>query len=251
MSRHSNISRIGGLLTFLVVAASALPSITVHAISANEESAFCTNLSSLTDKVTGNMTTLITKLDITRASRDQTIAANRTKWEQDIAASRTKWDAKRDMEFATLTAKAKTDAQKAAVKTYQADLTAAIATRRSANDAARNSYRQAVDAALASQRSTIDGEVSTFKSSIATAEAGARTGCQVMPGSGASLRANYQLTLKSARQSFSIARKADKTSADQVKALAATRDAAIKANDAAFAASAKTAADKLKAAFKG
>jgi hypothetical protein len=208
-------------------------------------SEFCTNLPATISRVNSNMGSLQSKLDTAWNNRNTQISSNDAKWDQALAADQAKWAAQRQTQFSELQAKATTDAQKAAVQTYITTLTNAISTRESANAAARTTFRDGLTNLLTTQRSNITSQVATFTDAVNAAEAAAQSAC----ASDASPRTTFISAMKSARQAFETDRKGDSSLGTQVKALAATRDAAIKANNTAFKNTATAAATALKAAF--
>jgi hypothetical protein len=222
---------------------------TVIVSAAPKESAFCTNLTTTISKVDANIANLKSKLTTSRANRDLAITNDHAKWDQQLKDSRTKWDQQRSDNFTKLEGRAKTAAQTSAVKTYETAIQNAVSTRRSANDAARATYRAGVDNALVSQRSMTNGQLATFSTSVADAEATAQAGCQATPTNGSSLRTSFQASMKSARATYTAARKADGNISSQIKQLVATRNASFQANDAAFKVATDSARVALKAAF--
>lgn len=209
---------------------------------------FCTNFPSTFSKVNDSISNLQTKLTTAWNQRSQKIASNDAKWDQAIAADQAKWASERKTQFSDLQAKATTDAQKAAVQTYINTMTTAINTRETANAAARSAYRTAVQNLLSSQQSTISAQLTTFSNAVNAAEAAAQSGCTSSPTENNN-RMIFVAAMKAARLAYVSDRKGDSGLTSQVKALAATRDSAIKTNDQNFEAVAKTAAGFLKAAF--
>ncbi|OVE78974.1 hypothetical protein BVY00_01580 [bacterium G20] len=246
--RQFKLGAIGAGLVFSLTIFT--PAMTLAAPATPKESPFCTNLPNTISKVSTDISNLKSKMTAERSKLDQQIAAGRAKWDQEIKNSRAKWDQERQGYFLKLEAKATTDAQKSAVKTYEAAITAAVNIRRTANDAARTTYYAGVDSAISNQRATVDGQVATFTGSVNSAESTAQSSCAATPSSGPDIRTTFQAAMKSARESYTAARKSDGNIKDQVKQLAQTRDASFKSNDATFDASSKAARDALKAAFK-
>ncbi len=247
LSRKISLGLVGLVVPFSFLAVSSSASL---AATTPKTSPFCTNLLVLVTKINSSVSSLEAKMATARTNRDQKVATNDTKWDQELATDRAKWTGQRQDQFTRLEAKATTDTQKAAVKTYETTITSAIATRESANDAARATFRAGVASLIAGQRSTIDSQVGTFANAVSSAEATALSSCQATPDQGPAIRTAFQTAMKNARQAFVSDRKSDGTIGSQVKALAQTRDAAFKVNDATFVAAAKAAAAALKTAFK-
>ncbi len=117
MNPPSKLIRLGMVGLILGVMATAAPAAALDKTTSPtaKESLFCTNLPTLTTKVTTDINNLKAKITDAQAKRDQQLAANRAKWDQEITASRAKWDSQRQSDFAKLEAKAKTADQTAAV----------------------------------------------------------------------------------------------------------------------------------------
>lgn len=84
--------------------------------------------------------------------------------QQKIAAARTKTDVKRADIYKKLDAKAKTPAQKTALKTYQTDIATAISARRSAHDSARTLFITSANNLFATHRASVDAGLTVLKS---------------------------------------------------------------------------------------
>ncbi len=217
--------------------------------SASTESSFCTKLTGETGNITAKLGELKGRKDTAVSKRDQDKSADRTKWGQELTENRTKWDAERATNFAKLEAKATTPTQVAAVKAYGTTITNAVTARRAANDAARANFKTGVDAAVAAQHSNLTAQTNAFTASINSAVATAKAACLATPTNSATIKATLQASLKTARETFQTGRKSDNSVGTKVKALAATRNTAIKANNTAFQTATKAAKDTLKAAF--
>lgn len=257
MSEELTMNRISkrgvyqaGMLSLGVsaVMSGLLPGATFAATKPAEASgsAFCTNLSSTSTNISSKITDLTTKLSAAQTSRTNQLAANRTKWDQALTTDRQKWDAQRQAEYTKLRGMAKTDTEKTAVETYVTTLQTAIQTRRTANDTARATFRTGEDQLIAQHQQTVNGQVATFSSSVKAAESAAQTSCAGDASSSASIHTTFVAALKAARSTYQSDRKDDSGVDAQIKQLAATRDASIKANDATF----QTAADQARATLK-
>ena len=210
---------------------------------------FCTGVATKLGDATNKVQAARDKATAAQADRATKISDNRAKWDQELAANRAKWDQQRQDNFAKLEAKATTDAQKAAVKTYEQTITDAITKRREANDAARTTFRKGVDDAVANQKSTVNAQIVIMQNAISTAVTSAEAACTSGTANAATIKTNLQTAIKNAKDTFNNARKNDGALGEKIKALAQTRNDAIKANDAAFEATAKAAREALKAAF--
>lgn len=240
-----------GTASVVTIVGMMAPMASAVAAKATADSPFCTNLSSNTTKITGSITSLTGKLDSARTAEDQKVASDRAKWAAEIQAARTKADTQRQDGYAKLMAKATTDTEKAAVTAYETSITDAVSVRRTANDTARATFQSGVDSARAARRSTVNSQASAFTSAVNTAISTAETSCAAdsSAAGGPAIRTAFIASLKSARTTFQGARKDDDKIGDQVKALAATRDAAIKANDVTFESAAKAARQTLQTVF--
>jgi hypothetical protein len=244
LSKYVRLSAIS-----LTVVSMSLSMSTSIVSATPKESTFCTNLTTSISKVNTNIDNLKSKLVTSQATRNQAIVNDHTKWDQQLKDYRTKWDQQRQDNFTKLEARAKTVSQTSAIKIYETAILNAVNTRRSANDTARATYRSGVDNALLSQQNIVSGQAATFSASVINAEATAQKGCQATPTNGPSLRTSYQASMKSARETYTTARKADGNISSQIKQLATTRDASFQANDAVFKIAVSSARDALKVAF--
>lgn len=236
-------------ITPLFVLSPAAFAVTAPAQTAKDSSVFCTNIGNNTAKITSGITAAKDKVSTARNERATQLTANRAKWDQDLSANRSKADQDRQSSFAKLEAKATTDAQKAAVKTYESTVADAVTKRRAANDAARTAFRNAVDTAIASQKATIDAQATIFSSAVSTAVTTAQAACIANPANGPAIRTTLQNSLKTAKDTYNAARKSDGNLGEQIKQLAATRNEAIKTADTTLQATVKAAREALKAAF--
>jgi hypothetical protein len=210
---------------------------------------FCTAVGASTGKIKSSLSEAQSKTDAAINKRGLALSSDRAKWDAELKADRAKWDAQRQENFTKLEAKATTPEQTAAVKAYETAIIEATNTRRAANDAARTAFRNGVDAAVNTQKTAVNNQATAFTNSVTAAIAAAQASCTANPDDSANIRTTLQAALKTARESFSTNRKGDGGIGDTVKALAATRNTAIKANDAAFATATATARTTLKAAF--
>jgi hypothetical protein len=267
MNRLSKFLRAGYVAVGLSLAFGVAVPVAVYARGNDNQSSTDTRVETTTDKQGGSGSNFCSKLtsddteiehglsekkgqkDAAETKRSQDVASDRAKWDQELKDNRTKWDAERQADFAKLEAKATTPAQTAAVKAYETTITNAVNTRRKANDTARAAFRAGVDNAIAAQKSTVSSQTSAFTTAVNAAIATAKASCAANPANAATIRSTLQVALKNARETFAGNRKDDSKLGDAIKVLAATRNAAIKANDTTFEATAKAARGALKAAF--
>ena len=211
------------------------------------QSSFCRSLSDITTKTSGEISSRSGKLSSTRDTADKERSSDRSSVDAKLMADRKTWETKRDENFSKLESLAKTPGQKAAVATYVKTIKNAIETRQMANDKAHTQYRTAVDALIAAHRSAVDTRVATFTNSVKTAVATAKATCATNPQTTAE---TFRASLKQARETFSAAKQEDAKLGPQIKALATTRDAAIKANNETMKQTVEAARTVLKTALK-
>ncbi|MEJ0021898.1 MAG: hypothetical protein WDN47_05000 [Candidatus Doudnabacteria bacterium] len=149
-------------------------------------------------------------------------------------------------DIAKLNAKATTDAQKAAVASFQVSVQAAQTTRQQAIQAAISAYMTAVQQEITNRENTVQTAATTFQSAVTAALAKAKSDCASKVDS-PTARATFAASISSANTTF----KASVTglATGQLIALAQTRDNAIQAANQAFRASLQQAVVTLKAAF--
>jgi hypothetical protein len=222
---------------------------TAASASKSQANSFCTNLANHTDKIATGLSDRSGKVTPAWSKQDQKLTAGWQKTDQTVAADRQKADSDLNADFTKLEAKAKTDNQKQAVQTYEAAVHNAIATRRDAYDAARQAFRTGVQDAVSGRHDTVTAQLDTFQSSVSSAISTAKDSCTANPNDAQVIRQTLRASLKSARTTFQIERKADNTVGSQVKQLVVTRKAAFKAADKAFQDSLSTARQALKQAF--
>lgn len=214
--------------------------------NANGVTNFCTNLTTaaasvqtaLTEKETKlitNQNNLTTKLTNKEADRD--------KKSQD---KRTESDSHREQNFAKLSVKATTDAQKQAVATFEATVNAAVTARRTAIDAALAKFRTDLAALIKTRQTAVDAAAATFKTSVTAAITKAQTACTKSDADPKAIRTQLILDLKAARDAFKSNRKAQNSLKPQIQALEKTKNAAIKKAVEDF----KTTVSKARATLK-
>jgi hypothetical protein len=210
-------------------------------------SPFCTKLPTLTATINQSVAERTSKMISSRQVADDKRTETRATVDERRTADRQKWDAQRDTALTELDTKALTPEQKAAAETYKQTVLDAVAVRRAANDEATKTFRSGIDALVTSHRAAIDQQITTFKATIQNAQAAATKACASNSQTSA---AAFRATLKGARTTFKIDRAADVRAGEQVKALAATRNANMKANDATMKATIDSARDALKLQLK-
>ena len=173
-----------------------------------------------------------------RDSRDARLDENRA--EQD--AERMQW-------YEGLLAKADTDAERAAVAEFKAAMEKAVADRRTAVDVALETFRSEVDKLVAGKKSGTDTAATNFKTAYDKAIADAKSACEGDSPDSKAVRSAFMDAMKDARGDFQETRSGVAGIGEQVKALAATKNAAIKTAMESFKTTAQAARTKLVAAF--
>lgn len=199
--------------------------------------------------VESKLVDLRVKLDARSNEREQKLEEHRADRAEKVTEREKNADERRAEIATKLEAKATTDAQKAAIVKFQADVRAAVTARRNAYQAANEAFRKGVDAAVTTRRTQSEAAVTTFRAAIKAALEKAKADC----ASGVSqttVKANLAAAIKAARAKFETDRKAIDRVGVQVKALAETRKAAHVKAMATFKADMEKARAALKAAFE-
>lgn len=217
---------------------------------ANRQAKFC---STFLSRVTGQQGGAAEKFKTFTDKRTEKVGAMEGKQADrtaERAGKRGEEDAQRAQWYATLLAKATTDAQKSAVAEFQATMEAAVKTRRAAIDASVEAFRSSVDASLSSRTSGMDAAATALKSAsdaaIATAKASCDNGTEP-----AAVREQFTADMKAARGTFQSARQSLEKVRTDASTLAETKNAAIKSAMETFKSAADAAREALLAAFKG
>lgn len=245
---YNPIVRGGSLI---VVIASVLILSSSASTQAIGEGLFCKGLTSSATKVTNSISAAREKLKTAQTEQANKLKDLQTKWENELNNSREKWDTKRQEQFTKLENLAKTDSQKSAVTAYQNAITTAVTARRSANDTARADFRKDVENLISAKKSNMDAQYTILNSAVSNAITAAEAACTSENPNISEIRSTLQSSIKSARETYSNARKTDTKIGDQIKQLAQTRNDNIKANDEAFKKAAEAARTELNSAFAG
>ena len=213
----------------------------------HEDSAkFCTNVGTFRTNISGNTDKKVEKLIDNFNEHKTEISSKRAELINSLVEKRAKADAERAQRFKTLEAKAKTEAQTIAIKTYEATVLAAVAKHRAAIDAADKTFIDGVSAAVGSRQTDLSAAAAAYKTSVAAAFASANTSCAAGTAP-KTVRETLSAALKSAQAKFVEARKVAEKARPNLDPLKATHRAAIKAADIEFRTSLKQAFSTLKA----
>jgi chromosome segregation ATPase len=201
------------------------------AVKPEDAAKFCTNVTKTKENITG---TTKVKADTLKSGFDKRTSSLTTK------------RAEITHRFAELEAKAKTDAQKAAVKTYEDAVLAAIAKHRAAVDTADKTFLDGVTASVETRQSQLVALTQGYQAAVSLAITQAKVSCSagVAP---TTVRQNLSTTLKTIQAKFTDARKALEKSKPNLDPLKDAHKAAIKQADADFRTALKSAYTALKA----
>ena len=207
---------------------------------------FCANVGKTKENITGSTKEKADKLKEGFDKRTTNIASKRAEITLKVSANRLKSDAERTRRFAELESKAKTDAQKTAVKSYEAAVLAAVAKHRAAVDAADKTFLDGVAIAVGSRQTQLTALTQGYQAAVSLAIVQAKSSCAAgVPAP--TVRQNLSTTLKTIHSKFAEARKALEKSKPNLDILKDAHKAAIKQANADFRAALKAAFAQLKA----
>jgi hypothetical protein len=206
---------------------------------------FCTQLSTLSAKLTTKQGDTETKLRQRKATTTQEQTDRKNKRAQQLAEMRAKADAERASMYEQLLVKATTSAQKQAVADFKVAIEAAVTARRTAVDAAIKAYWDGVASIMNARKEAVTNAGADLKTTVKKALDTAKSECDAGTAP-ATVRQNFANTLKAAKTELTNDRKAIDKAGTQIKALAETRNAAIKKAIDDF----KKMAEKARATFK-
>lgn len=251
------ISNIFSQKTVIVVSALTMTSMSVAPLSGTafavqqaSNSAFCTNLPTRLNTINSSVSNLSDKTSQAWSQQDQRQTANWQTVDQKVITVRQQADTTRSTNFAKLTARATTDAEKQAVQTYESSVSSTVTTRRSAFDTTRQDFRTGVTSVISTRRSTVVSQLNQFKSSVSSAVSMAEATCSDNSTSGAVARTTLVASLKTARVTFQSGRTGDDKIGPQIQQLAATRKAAFQAAEQTAQSNFTTERTALQNAFK-
>jgi hypothetical protein len=233
------------LIATVVTVAGVAPQ--VSAVESTQRAGtFCSRLTTLTQSAESALAKKTNTLGAFRNNADTKRTEQRATVDGRITTKRKEADQKRDDAVAKLLSAAKSESEKQAIQAYTDAVKAAVAKRRTTNDAAQLTFRQGVDALVSGHRGDVDAEINTFVSSVKLAASQATSDCSKKSATAA---ATFKAAIMSAKSEFTIDRASDVKMGEQIKALAATRNAKIKACDATPKAEKHQAKTTLQAAL--
>lgn len=184
-----------------------------------------------------------------RSDRLDTREDRRNDRDAKLDENRAEQDAKRAQWYDRLLAEADTDAERSAVAEFKATMEKAVADRRSATDAAIGTFRSEVDKLVTGKKTGTDTAMTAFKAAYDKAVTDAKNACEGDSPDPKAIRGAFMDAMKDARADFHEARSAIVGIGEQVKALAATKNAAIKSAMETFRETAEQARLTLRTAL--
>ena len=160
---------------------------------------FCATIDTVGAKILAEVNKKDLNLKSKKSDRLLKVEDNRKERDLKLSNERGIRSTKNDSRYTSLTNKATTDAQKAAVAAFKTASDAAIAKRQSAVDTAIAAYRTAADALIASKQGGLDTSIATFQTSINSAIATAKASCTAGSDS-ATTKQTFQASIKTARK---------------------------------------------------
>jgi len=206
----------------------------------------CERITRLADMMQSRLDDGRGKLLARRDERASKLADRRAEEQARLADRREKWESHWEDLIGRLEANGATNT--AAVAAFKTAMEAAWKTRDAAIDAADKAFRDGLDKLIADKKAAVENATLAFKTSAAAAFSKAKTDC-ASGVSATTVMANLRSSLKAAQDKFKSDRQSIDKIGDKVKALVATRQAAIEKAKADFKAAAEKARADLKAAL--
>lgn len=172
-----------------------------------------------------------------------------TEADDTLASRRNDDDMRREEMYANMLDRATTDEQKAAIKTFQDAVEAAVEERRATVDQAIADFRSAASQLRDGSKTSHDGAVAAFQTAVQAAVQQAKAAC----GDGTdpqTVREQLRTSLKSAHENLSGSLKSDDTLGQRIKALVDARQATVTAAMETFRQKLEAAREALKAALQ-
>lgn len=214
-------------------------------------SLLCDNMATKGSETLAKIDSLANKLIQAWDKRDQNFTAKWQEIDKNVTSKRKEADDTRFADYAKLEAKAKTDSQIQAVRTYENSVNQAINTRRADYDQARQVFRTGVKSAIEGRRSVVNNQLNSFRNSVGLAVEDAKTDCGDAKISKATTRQAFLDSLKSAQSTFKNSRGDDLKVKDEVKPLVDARNASFESANQTFQTSMSAAKAALVKAFSG
>lgn len=209
---------------------------------------FCSNFSDHAAKIAANMEERKNSFEERKTNRTGTVDENRDNRDGKLEDKRSLADARRSEMYAKLEDKADTDAEKKAVATFKKTIEDAVDDRRDAVNEAIETFRIGVDAATTTRKDDAQALADAFTKAVNTAVEKAKSDC-VSGATPATVRTNFQLALKEARENLQTDRSASEKLKTQIQVLADARKVSIERAVSSFKATLELAKGELKKAF--
>lgn len=201
----------------------------------------CTRLTTFSTTSAAKLKERQVAMDVDFAKRLSNIASRHDAVDQRVVTFRATLGDKFDVKVTDLKSKeGLSEAQLAAINTYEKDMKAAELAREEAVDAARETYRAGLIKEVETHQAALKTAAATYQAAVEAAITAAKADC----GNGTAM-ATLKASLQAARESFQAARKASKAQ-PAIKELVTARTEAVKAANAEFAEKSAVYADTLK-----
>jgi len=235
-------------VSFLVAPVFAFADTGVAVDRVAPEISFCSNLSTFSSTVNARLSMAQTNLNSRQTQRNSNVTNREAKRTKELTDLRAAQDSERIAIYAKLGVKATTTSETQAVAEFKATIEAAVTVRRAAVNAAMDAYGAGLDSVLQARQAAVQTARQNLNASILAAITAAQKACSDGTAS-ATVRANFAASVKAAQTQFITDRKAIDKAGPQIKALAKTRNAAVKKAMDDFHTAAENARVELKAAF--
>ena len=210
---------------------------------------FCANIATFHGQYSSNIQGKVNALQQKIQTNGTDINSARVAKDKKIADERQKISQQKALQYQKLEAKATTDAQKTAIKTFETTVNAAALAKQSAIDAATKTYRSGVDALMVSKRPLVQSAAPAFKTSVTTALDKAKADCAAGKSSSV-VFATLTTSLAAAKTKFNSAVQTGNAIGSQMKTLVATKNAAVKKAMSDYKVAVQKATADLKTALK-
>ena len=221
---------------------------TSRSAGASAQSGFCARFSPASQTYGQGINRQIANLKA-RISRENTEAqAHENQFAQKLNQDRSAWAKNRQDIYSRLEARAKTDAEKQAVATFQTAIENAVSARESAVNAARTAFWQGLDQLISQHRTAIGQVLNNYLTAVQAAITKAQSSC-AGGASSSTVRQAFFAALRSARQARIQGMQSVDKIGPQVSALVHTRNEAVKQAVQTYENALKAAVAALKAVF--
>lgn len=242
----NHLKRLGsaGASMLIVAAVTSTPSLALTAprtTPSTPTDQACARLTTFSTTGTAKLKERQAAMEVDFAKRVSNITSRHDAADQKVVTFRASLSDKFDAKVTDLKSKeGLSEAQLAAINTYEKDMKAAELAREAAVDAVRETYRADLIKEVEAHQAALRSAVTTYQTAVDAAIAAAKADC----GNGTAMT-TLKSSLQAARESFQAARKASKAQ-PAVKEHVTSRIEAIKAANTEFAEKAAVYSDTLK-----